>query len=443
MAPLVLSAAEEDAALAKADAELAFAFERNDVDKKILALFVHSGIDNLTKFSAIAKDSDDLKALMKTEFGLDEAASLGERVKITNVIICFDNAKTRTSERNKLEGELGAKHITKPLSGSEHTAMRLSWERRYWALDEEWTPSRLYLERRLQDLEDGEYKAEALTAVLSKIEEDPDQLIPVWSGTGTLQLKKGSNSIEEPKNPEQLRRRVKILGIGLMMLGLRHTNKAFLQNMTPQLFEDYLTYLLSEHCYYMQGKSAEGYTITGPSWAQLLIYEFQVRRKAWHEVQSSSAEFGKMLREAWRDPATKERYLITPIALSASSLKRNWAEDSGKGSKWQKGGTGKGAGKSGKGGGKSGGKFGGFGKGSGKQGGKGGGKGANNLVCASRTPDGKPICYSYNDFSYRCRDSRCRFEHVCGACFQKHPIYACRPGNRAETQGAGGAVPVQ
>ena len=438
MAPLVLTSAEETAALSKADAELAFAFERNDVAKSALALFVHSGIDNLTKFSAIAKDGEDLKKLMLDEFGYDEKSSLAERVKVTNIVICFDNAKARTSERNKLEGELGAKHITKPLSGSEHASMRQAWERRYWSLDEEWTPSRLYLERRLQDLEEGEYKAEALTAVLSKVEEDPDQLIPVWSAAGTLQLKKGSNSVDEPKNPEQLRRRLKILGIGLMMLGLRHTNKSFLQNLSPQVFEDYLTYLLSEHCYYMQGTSAEGFAINGPSWAQLLIYEFQVRRKAWLEVQSVGIEFGKALKEAWKDPSTKERYLITPIALSAAGAKRTWDEGAGKGSnKWQKGGSGKGAGKGGKGfgkGGKSGGK--------GGKGGKGGGKGAGGLVCASRTPDGKAICYSYNDFSYRCRDSRCRFEHVCGACFGKHPIYACRPGNRAETQGSG-ATPVQ
>ena len=114
MAPLVLSAPEEEAALKKADTELAFAFERNDVDRKALALFVHSGIDNMTKFASIAKDGTDLKDLMLTEFGYDEKASLADRVRITNIIITFDMAKTRVSERNKLEGELTAKQMTKP-----------------------------------------------------------------------------------------------------------------------------------------------------------------------------------------------------------------------------------------------------------------------------------------------------------------------------------------
>ena len=428
---LQLTPAEIDAAVLKADTELALAFERNDVSRETLAFFAHSGIDNMNKFAGIAKDGDDLKAMMLKEFGFDSTASLAERVRITNIVICFEMAKSRVVERNKLEGELMAKQIIKPLSISEHGAMRTAWERRFWVLDEEWVPSRVYLERRLEDLEQGEFKAEALTTVLTKDQEDPDLLVPVWSNTGSLQMRKGTTSVEEPKNSEQLRRRIKVLGIGLMMLGLRHQNKQFLQNLNPQIFEDFLTYLLSEQCYFMQGKSAEGFTISGPSWAQLLIYEYQVRRKAWLIVQSKGTEFGEALREAWKDPSTRERFLITPIALATSGTKRNWGDSSGSGNHSDKpktGGGGKAHGKGAK-------KSKGSGKGKGSSG-KSSGKG-NTSSCASRTPDGKPICYGYNNFDVRCRDSRCRFLHVCGACFGKHPIYACKPGNKAETQGEG------
>ena len=430
---LVLTPEQVDAAVAKADSELAFAFERNDVSRAALAAFVHSGIDNMTKFAGIARDGDDLRDLMLKEFGFDSSVSLGERVRITNIVICFEMAKSRVFERNKLEGELMAKHIVKPLTVSEHGAMRIAWERRFWTLDDEWVPSRVYLERRLEDLEQGEYKAEALTSVLTKDQEDPDLLVPVWSSTGTLQMRKGTTTVEEPRNPEQLRRRIKVLGIGLMMLGLRHSNKQFLQNLSPQTFEDLLTYLLSDQCYYMQGKSAEGYTITGPSWAQLLIYEHQVRKKAWSNVQHKGQEFGEALREAWKDPSTRERFLITPIALSSSGAKRNWNEGAGNGDKPSGKNGGKGQGKNAK-------KSKGTGKGKGG-GGKSGNKGGGAQSCASRTPDGKPICYGYNNNDVRCRDSKCRFLHVCGSCFGKHPIYACRPGNKAETQGGGGDAP--
>ena len=414
---------EVEEALKKADSEMVFAFERSDVDNTVLAFFVHVGVDNMTKFAGIAKDSDDLKQLLKDEFDLDASKSLRDRVKVTNVIICFETAKTRVAERNKLEGELMAKHLVKPLTVSEHSAMRTAWERRFWAIDEEWVPARGYLEKRLEEIEQGELKAEPLTSVLTKDMEDPDVLVPVWTSSGALQMKKSTSSAEEPKNPEQLRRRMKVLGIGLMMLGLRHSNKPFLQNLNPQVFEDYLTYLLSDHCYYMQGKSAEGFVVSGPSWQQLLIYEFQVRRRAWQEVSAKGMEFGTALREAWRDPGIRERYLITPIALAAAAAKRPWdGTSSSSQDKFQKGNR-KGAKKGGKGSGK------------GSKGGGKSGKGSGVQNCASRTPDGKPICYGYNNFETRCRDSKCRFAHVCGACFGRHPIYACKPGNKAETQG--------
>jgi hypothetical protein len=62
----------------------------------------------------------------------------------------------------------------------------------------------------------------------------------------------------------------------------------------------------------------------------------------------------------------------------------------------------------------------------------GGGAGGKGLEvpkgCARTTPDGKFICYGYNDFNTRCRNQQCPFYagHVCGICFQKHPMYACQ-----------------
>ena len=183
----------------------------------------------------------------------------------------------------------------------------------------------------------------------------------------------------------------------------------------------------------MQGKSAEGYTISGPSWAQLLIYEQQVRRKAWASIQAGVySTFVEALKAAWSDPCVKERYLTTPVALaSAASSSKNHMKSgdlesnrAGKKARTTKGNR-KGGGR-GKGGGK--------GKG---DAGKGGGKAAERLGMSSKTPDGQNLCYGYNDWNVRCKDKDCRFLHRCGKCFGNHPLYACKPGGRAETQGEG------
>ena len=69
-------------------------------------------------------------------------------------------------------------------------------------------------------------------------------------------------------------------------------------------------------------------------------------------------------------------------------------------------------------------------KGGGKAGGKGtkGGR-ASSSGCAAKTPEGKGICFRFNNESETCK-GKCLFEHVCGRCFGKHPMYKC-PGQTA------------
>ena len=93
-------------------------------------------------------------------------------------------------------------------------------------------------------------------------------------------MRKGSNSIADPINPEQLRHRIGLLGTGLMMIAFRHTDRTALQGITPQLMQRYLAYLLGEYCWQLVGKDADGRTITTPAWNQLIAYEWQIRRKA-------------------------------------------------------------------------------------------------------------------------------------------------------------------
>ena len=57
----------------------------------------------------------------------------------------------------------------------------------------------------------------------------------------------------------------------------------------------------------------------------------------------------------------------------------------------------------------------------------------------SQTPDGKPICYRYNDSNRKCKNKKCRFVHVCSICLAaNHPAYACKgQASGADTQGEG------
>ena len=125
------------------------------------------------------------------------------------------------------------------------------------------------------------------------------------------------------------------------------------------------------------------------------------------------------MRQAWKDPELRERYFITPLAVSAVSSAPRARSRSPRGQRAQapngkgagKGknrhrGTGKGAGTGGQ-------------KDNNKNSGKGGSKDWH-----SSTPDGRAICYAYNNAGESCA-GQCNRLRVCRRCFGTHPVHLC------------------
>ena len=129
-----------------------------------------------------------------------------------------------------------------------------------------------------------------------------------------------------------------------------------------------------------------------------------------HPGEEGGAAEGKL---AWEDPVTKERHFTTPLCLESG---RKRAADFPPSTfrpepptKYTQKGGGKGSGK-------------------GKKG-KGQKKKSGSLAtpgCASTSPDGRSICYQFNNTNSRCNNAKCKFAHVCGVCFAKDsPMYVC------------------
>ena len=143
-----------------------------------------------------------------------------------------------------------------------------------------------------------------------------------------------------------------------------------------------------------------------PPWSVILTYEHRLRKEAFKLVQSGEKSLSKALADVVKNADLKESYFTTPIALGAQ---QNF------GNKWRRLGDGKGKndfkgdwkgdrkGKKGK-------------TGDGKQS---GGKDHHGNPLASKTPDGREICYAFN--SQGCR-GRCGRVHVCrvAGCYGDH-----------------------
>ena len=73
------------------------------------------------------------------------------------------------------------------------------------------------------------------------------------------------------------------------------------------------------------------------------------------------------------------------------------------------------------------------GKSKGKNQGQGKGKNkASAMGCKNEAPDGSKICFRFNSKGGPPCGKGCKFAHVCGKCFEKHPMYECgKAGNHA------------
>ena len=433
MAPIVLTQQEFAEAMEAGTSELKYLLSKEAIPDRYQAPLYHVGVTTVAKFASFCKDQDELRKILKEEIGLDSETGLRERVQVASFICAFRSASTRTEEIAKYEGEQEARQQTKNLPQSEYLAMKASFEAKWWKLEDVDLPARTFVEKRAEELEAGELRSECLTTVLNREQDDEDFLTPIFDLSGNLRVKKSTSNVPAPENPEALRRRIGISFNALMFLGLRHTNRPQIQGITPQLAPRYCEYLLGEHVWGLIAKDQNGLTISAPSWNLVLAYDAAIRKKAYRLMAEGAGDFTGCLKQAWMDPTTKERYFTTPMAIAASTGRKqvevqygankrpaNFA--GGAAGKFQKGGKGFPKG----------------GKGKGK--GKGGKGGKSTTQCAAMTPDGQKICFSYNNAQVRCgKQEKCNFMHLCGICFQRHPMYQCT-GNRTkapETAGAG------
>ncbi len=152
-----------------------------------------------------------------------------------------------------------------------------------------------------------------------------------------------------------------------------------------------------------------------PDWAIVLDYEQALRREAVKRVVYDGMDLKSALHSARKDTELREAHFVTQALLgmvvhSSGRTPPPPRPFSGAGP-YGGGGNGKGKRKGGK-----------------YQGGKGKGgpssASAADSSMARSTPDGRPICFAWNNLNERCR-GQCNRAHVCRKCFGSHPVYQC------------------
>lgn len=87
---------EAEAALMRGGADLKYLMERSKVPKDVMVKWFRVGVTSLERFANIAKHAMDLAEVMKDHLGVDQSATLAERVIVASVTCAWSNARCRS-----------------------------------------------------------------------------------------------------------------------------------------------------------------------------------------------------------------------------------------------------------------------------------------------------------------------------------------------------------
>jgi hypothetical protein len=316
----------------EASSDLKFLFDKEGVDRLTQARLYEAGVHTVKQLAVLCKDVDELRGMAKEALDIDPTKGLREKAKLSRVLVAFEMAKVRSAKIAEMEGDATVREVPKSLAANDFHGMRDAFEAKHWELEDRRAPSRTYLEKKLEAIEKNDLRVEPLSEVTNVKEDDGgDTLRTIWDSQGNLSAVKKSAKVDLPQDAEGLRHRVTLMGSCWLFAGLQQTNREYLKGLAPQLFQDYLDYLLGEHVFGLVVKGSGGtYVGSGPSWQVLLNYEFEIRVKAYKSIQKGM-KFKDALVQAWSDPVVKERYFTTPVAWEAmGGVKRKYKEDDDK-----------------------------------------------------------------------------------------------------------------
>ena len=193
-------------ALQKGSSDLKFILTRNDVADDLQAAFYRNEVTTVQKFSSFFRTEEDLVEVLKESFGTDSGTSLRSRAQVAAVICAWRETQTKQKRQMEVEAEMDTREWTKPIATGDYISMRNAYMKVHGRLEDKVTPSKEYLEKKLQELENGEFRAETMAEVVSKDEVDPDVMVPIFDSKGSLTGEEGRNndpSADRPRTAEK------------------------------------------------------------------------------------------------------------------------------------------------------------------------------------------------------------------------------------------------
>ena len=119
-----MDAARREAAFAKANSDLRFLLDREQVGEELQAMLFEADVTTVRTFGALAADATELRALAKSDFGIDYQGGLKHKVQVSKLVCCWESARRRSAKMDEADQERELMNKPKQVLVSDYQAMR-------------------------------------------------------------------------------------------------------------------------------------------------------------------------------------------------------------------------------------------------------------------------------------------------------------------------------
>ena len=373
-----------------------------------------AGYPTIRSFAGYDESRVTVRAAFAVEFALDVTAPApagpDARRALAAMVAAWEISREQLTREGQLRAESKVLRITRPISTQDKIGMRRAVEGRFGKIPAREIPSNDYISVKLEELENNEPVASPLDEVTSQVDVETAEVTANLDLSGKVQILRKRVKSVLPATPEAFRQRLRVERNVWLFMAAKFNNKPWLQGLTPAHFDTWTDFFLGHRVMLLEIPTAEGTKVPlHPPWQIVLSFEHECRKKVMEHINENGHAMVNAMELVPRDGELKEIAFTSPLALMNRGSKRSPdAPVQPTAAKKAKGGKGKGAGKGGA-------KI--------KDKGKGAGKGKGKLL--SKTPDGRRICFAFNNQG--CTTPECDFAHICQrkSCLGPHSMQDC------------------
>ena len=311
---------EVDEWVGKLSSELLFVLTSSQVPLYVQAKVASLGVTDLV---VLAKVADT--AAMFREFCTDDLtiAPVGAGKVLTSRLIgAWEAAELRGIKRKHEEAEQRVGDQPRRLQKPVHTNLLRAFKQVYPKVSEDEVPSKLYIETKLEEIEDDDLVAELLSCVLVKEEGDDGEFGMELRPNGTFCMrKKGKTSSAAPKTSEELRTKYEVMANAWCMVKIKMPDLKVLKDFDRDiLVNEFTKWILGKDVMRWPVKNAAGEVAFHPPWSLVLSFELEVRKQAMKLVNETGLSLQAGLQAAMKDHMLYQRYFLNCLSTSSGML---------------------------------------------------------------------------------------------------------------------------